>query len=72
MLGVNTKYFLTFFLLFILYVWVLCLHVYMCTVCMPHTYRGQKRPLELQMVWNGLVLGVESIHPSRPALSVSY
>lgn len=44
------------FIYFILYAWVFCLHLYLCTLCMPGALRGQKLPdtlkLELQMVVN--------------------
>lgn len=39
-------------LLFILCVVVFYLHVYLCTTCVPGTYRGQKRAVDL-LEWNG-------------------
>lgn len=41
-----------FTLNFILCAWALCLHVCLCTLCMPNVHRGQKRllnPLELEL-----------------------
>lgn len=31
----------------ILFVWVFCLHVYLCNVCVPCAYRSQKRMSDL-------------------------
>jgi hypothetical protein len=29
--------------LILFYIWVFWLHIYLCTICMPGTLRGQKR-----------------------------
>lgn len=54
------KYYIIDYFLF--YVWVLCLHVCICTTCMPSVHRGQERvsdPLELELRM-GVSHGVDS------------
>lgn len=51
MLSTSSSYFFSFDLYFIFCVWVLCLHVCICTICVPGAFRDQKRvsgPLELE------------------------
>jgi hypothetical protein len=45
-------FYLVLYLNFILCVWLFCLHVCLCTTCMPCACRGQKRasdPLEVEL-----------------------
>ena len=68
--------FYTYFKIFILRVWVFCLHVCLCTMCV-HVHRGQKRAvslleLELQMVLSRMwVLGIESRSSERATNALS-
>lgn len=46
MIGLSMCVCLVFF--FFLCVWVFCLHVYLCTMCLPDACRGHQRSLDSQ------------------------
>lgn len=48
LLKLNSTFFLLKYLIFC--VWLFCMHICLCLICMPDTCRGQKRdPLELNL-----------------------